>query len=70
MNNMTKPAFVNSFWGEQNKGLDVLLARMKQGKHLSEEVHTMLKERANMEEDYGKRLSKLAKTFNPKDELG
>ncbi|KAI8917469.1 hypothetical protein BC831DRAFT_484696 [Entophlyctis helioformis] len=66
----SKPGFVNSFWGEQNKGLDVLLARMKQGKHLSEEVHALLRERANIEEDYGKRMSKLAKTFNPKDEHG
>ncbi|KAL2914753.1 formin-binding protein [Polyrhizophydium stewartii] len=65
-----KQSFATSFWGEQNRGLEVLLARMKQGKHLCEEVHSMLRERANMEEEYGKRLSKLAKTFNPKDELG
>ncbi|EGF80174.1 hypothetical protein BATDEDRAFT_33239 [Batrachochytrium dendrobatidis JAM81] len=65
-----KPSFSTCFWGDQNKGLEVLLVRMKQGKHLSEEIHAMLKERSSMEEDYGKRLSKLAKTFNPKDELG
>ncbi|KAH9254997.1 hypothetical protein BASA81_006942 [Batrachochytrium salamandrivorans] len=65
-----QPSFSTSFWGDHNKGLEVLLVRMKQGKHLSEEVHAMLKERSSMEEDYGKRLSKLAKTFNPRDELG
>ena len=43
---------------------------MKQGKHISEEVYTLLKERALIEEDYGKRLARLAKSFNPKEELG
>ena len=43
---------------------------MKQGKHVCEEIHTLFKERSNIEEDYGKKLSKLAKTFQPKEEIG
>ena len=37
---------------------------MKQAKLQTMEIHDMLKERASMEEDYGKRLVKLVKTFN------
>lgn len=48
----------------------MLYARMKQGKHISDEVATFLKERCSIEEDYAKRLQKLSKTFNPKEELG
>lgn len=46
------------------------MGRMRQGKHVCEEVHAMLKERASIEEEYGKRLGKLAKTFSPKEEIG
>ncbi|KAI8999395.1 hypothetical protein BC832DRAFT_207169 [Gaertneriomyces semiglobifer] len=67
---MDKPAFANSFWGDNDKGLEVLMTRMRQGKHVCQEVHDMLKERASLEEDYGKRLNKLAKSFSPKEEIG
>ncbi|KAJ3177260.1 hypothetical protein HDU87_004511 [Geranomyces variabilis] len=43
---------------------------MKQGKHVCEEVHAMLRERATIEEEYGKRMAKLAKSFNPREEIG
>ncbi|KAJ3410318.1 hypothetical protein HDV05_003898 [Chytridiales sp. JEL 0842] len=56
--------------GDSDKGLEVLMARMKAGKHVTDEVISMLKERANIEEDYGKRLTKLAKAFNPREESG
>ena len=46
------------------------MARLRAGKHVTEEVHALMKERANIEEDYGKRLTKLAKTFSPKEEIG
>ncbi|KAJ3207378.1 hypothetical protein HDU67_007520, partial [Dinochytrium kinnereticum] len=46
------------------------MARMRQGKHVSEEIHALLKERASIEEDYGKRLTKLAKSFSPREEIG
>ncbi|KAJ3282045.1 hypothetical protein HK104_011122 [Borealophlyctis nickersoniae] len=65
-----KTLFATSFWGENDKGLDALMARMRAGKHVAEEVHQMLKERALIEEDYGKRLKKLSKAFNPKEEIG
>ncbi|KAI9090822.1 hypothetical protein DFS34DRAFT_341120 [Phlyctochytrium arcticum] len=67
---MEKPCFANSFWGDNDKGLEVLMSRMRSGKHVCEEVHAMLKERATIEEEYGKRLSKLSRTFSPKEEIG
>ncbi|KAJ3303060.1 hypothetical protein HDV03_004221 [Kappamyces sp. JEL0829] len=38
---------------------------MKRSKRTSEEVYTLLKERAAIEEEYGKKLAKLAKNFTP-----
>ncbi|KAJ3037393.1 hypothetical protein HK097_003526, partial [Rhizophlyctis rosea] len=65
-----KTLFATNFWGETDMGLHVLMTRMKVGKHTSEEVQALFKERAAIEEDYGKRLKKLAKTFNAKEEIG
>jgi IS4 transposase len=45
-------------------------ARLKQAKHTSEDIMAMYKERSSIEEEYGKRLTKLGKTFCPKDEIG
>ncbi|KAJ3326517.1 hypothetical protein HDU76_012862 [Blyttiomyces sp. JEL0837] len=67
---MNKRNFATSFWGEGDRGLEVLMNRMRAGKHVSEEVHALLKERASIEEDYGKRLAKLAKTFSTREEIG
>ncbi|KAJ3034345.1 hypothetical protein HDV00_005178 [Rhizophlyctis rosea] len=61
---------INIYQGEGDNGLAVLMVRMKVGKHTSEEVQALFKERAAIEEDYGKRLKKLAKTFNAKEEIG
>ncbi|TPX35207.1 hypothetical protein SmJEL517_g02349 [Synchytrium microbalum] len=63
-------AFEHSFWGESDKGLDQLMSRLRSGKHVSEELASMLKERASIEEDYGKRLAKLTKTYSAKEEIG
>jgi hypothetical protein len=68
--------FANSFWvisnnkGEGDKGLSVLLGRMKRGKRTLVEVQSLLKERSIIEEEYGKRLAKLAKNFTPTEEVG
>ncbi len=45
-------------------------ARLKQAKHISEDIQAMYKERASIEEEFGKRLTKLSKTFNPTEEVG
>jgi hypothetical protein len=56
-------SFTNSFWGSENKGFEVLLQRIKRSKRMGEEVGQLLKERASIEEEYGKRMAKLAKNF-------
>jgi hypothetical protein len=49
----------------------VLLAKMKRSKKNNEEIQILLKERATIEEEYGKKLAKLAKNFTPnKDDKG
>jgi hypothetical protein len=63
-------SFEESFWGDQDKGFEVLVGRMKQGKHICEEIVTLLKERASIEEEYSKKLGRLAKSFIVKEELG
>jgi hypothetical protein len=40
------------------------------GKHTLGEVQSLLKERSIIEEDYGKRLAKLAKNFTPTEQVG
>ncbi|KAJ3251783.1 hypothetical protein HK103_002060 [Boothiomyces macroporosus] len=70
MEMVSEKTFANSFWGQDEKGWDALLQRMKRSKHVSEEITMLLKERSAIEEEYGKRLAKLAKNFSPKDEIG
>ncbi|KAJ3068989.1 hypothetical protein HDU98_007915 [Podochytrium sp. JEL0797] len=64
------PSFTTAFWGDQDKGIDVLIQRMKNGKHVTAEVVQLFKERAAIEEEFGKRLAKLAKAFTTAEEIG
>ncbi|KAJ1535775.1 hypothetical protein HK405_015522, partial [Cladochytrium tenue] len=56
--------------GEKDKGLEVIMGRLRAGKHVTEELIALFKERASIEEDYSKRLTKLAKTFDTSEEGG
>ncbi|KDR82434.1 hypothetical protein GALMADRAFT_220437 [Galerina marginata CBS 339.88] len=62
--------FCNSFWGFGDGGVDVLFARMRGASRTMEELKAFWKERAAIEEDYAKRLAKLAKTTLGRDEIG
>ncbi|KAG1742510.1 hypothetical protein EDB19DRAFT_1894926 [Suillus lakei] len=62
--------FCNSFWGVGDGGVDVLFARMRGGARTMEELRNFWKERSAIEEDYAKRLAKLAKMSIGKDEIG
>ncbi len=57
-------AFCNSFWGPGDAGVPVLLGKMKGSIKTMEELRTFWRERAIVEEDYAKRLSKLARSFS------
>ncbi|KAF8963636.1 hypothetical protein BDZ97DRAFT_1919633 [Flammula alnicola] len=62
--------FCNSFWGFGDGGVDVLFARMRGAARTIEELKLFWKERAVIEEDYAKRLAKLAKMTLGRDEIG
>ncbi|KAG1851327.1 hypothetical protein DFJ58DRAFT_426484 [Suillus subalutaceus] len=62
--------FCNSFWGVADGGVDVLFARMRGAARTMEELRNFWKERSAIEEDYAKRLAKLAKMSIGKDEIG
>lgn len=62
--------FAEHFWGENDRGLDVLVARMKAAKHTTEDIISMLQTRASIEEDYAKKLMKLHKQVLGKSETG
>ncbi|KAF8627640.1 hypothetical protein AX15_004334 [Amanita polypyramis BW_CC] len=62
--------FCNAFWGLNDAGVDVLFARMRGAVRTMEELKNFWKERATIEEDYAKRLAKLAKMTLGRDEIG
>jgi hypothetical protein len=62
--------FCNAFWGPGDSGVDVLFARMRGAIRTVEEIRNFYKERATIEEEYAKRLQKLAKFNFGKDEIG
>ncbi len=43
---------------------------MKHAKHVSENIQSFLSQRAQIEEEYAKKLAKLAKSFDKKEEIG
>lgn len=65
-----KLQFVEHFWGNEDLGLGVILARLSQGKQTARDIKEMFCGRANLEEEYGKKLLKLAKGGLGKDETG
>ncbi|XP_048581191.1 proline-serine-threonine phosphatase-interacting protein 1 isoform X1 [Nematostella vectensis] len=68
---MTK--FVDCFWGTEftsTAGFDALSKRMRDGKQTCQEMEEFVKQRADIEEKYGKSLMRLAKTSEAKDEIG
>lgn len=62
--------FCNAFWGIGDGGVDVLFARMRGAARTIEELRNYWKERASIEEEYAKRMTKLAKTTLGRDEIG
>ncbi|CAK5266131.1 unnamed protein product [Mycena citricolor] len=62
--------YCNAFWGMGDGGVDVLFARMRGAARTMEELRSFWKERAVVEEEYAKRLGKLAKVPLGRDEIG
>ncbi|KAK7436543.1 formin-binding protein [Stygiomarasmius scandens] len=62
--------FCNSFWGIGDAGVNILFARMRGAARTTDSLREFWKERAVIEEEYGKRLLELAKMTVGKDEIG
>ncbi|KAJ7647451.1 SH3 domain-containing protein [Roridomyces roridus] len=62
--------FCNAFWGHADVGVDVLFARMRGATRTMEELRNFWKERATIEDEYARRLAKLAKQTLGRDEIG
>lgn len=54
--------FSDSFWDDQNKGVEIIMSRLRKSKDTCEEIKKMYELRANIEQDYGERLLKLAQS--------
>ncbi|KAK0483138.1 hypothetical protein EDD18DRAFT_1362109 [Armillaria luteobubalina] len=62
--------FCNTFWGADDVGVAVLFTRMRGAMRTMEELRNFWKERAAIENDYARRLAKLAKYPLGRDEIG
>lgn len=72
INNNNVAKFDNSFWNEEIgnfQGWELIIRRLKDGRHVLKEYAEFLKQRAAIEEQLGKSLVKLAKTIAIRDEL-
>nr|XP_018264103.1 septation protein imp2 [Kwoniella dejecticola CBS 10117]OBR86261.1 septation protein imp2 [Kwoniella dejecticola CBS 10117] len=68
--NDPKMDFCNSFWGQGDRGFEVIMARLRGAGRTVDEMRGFWRERAAIEEDYAKRLNKLSKHAIGKDEIG
>ncbi|XP_051790642.1 F-BAR domain only protein 1 [Erpetoichthys calabaricus] len=62
--------FRDNFWGERNSGFDVLYHNMKHGQISTKELAEFVRERAAIEENYSKSMSKLSKMASGSSQLG
>ncbi|XP_063066340.1 F-BAR domain only protein 2 isoform X2 [Engraulis encrasicolus] len=67
---MITPYFLENFWGDKNNGFDVLYHNMKHGQMSSKELADFIRERATIEEAYGRSMTKLAKSASNFSQLG
>ncbi|KAF5365979.1 hypothetical protein D9758_006670 [Tetrapyrgos nigripes] len=62
--------FCNSFWGAGDAGVNILFARMRGAARSTDALREFWKERAAIEEEYGRKLLELSKMTVGKDEIG
>ena len=67
---MVIPSFEDNFWGDRDEGFDVLYNRMRIGKQSCVDVVEVIAARALIEDEYSKKLLKLARSTVGKDETG
>ncbi|OWZ67968.1 hypothetical protein AYX14_03357 [Cryptococcus neoformans] len=62
--------YCNAFWGQGDRGFDVIMARLRGAGRTVEELRAFWKERAAIEDEYAKKLNKLSRFSLGKDEIG
>ncbi|GHJ85678.1 hypothetical protein NliqN6_2080 [Naganishia liquefaciens] len=62
--------FCNAFWGDGDAGYEVIMARLRASARTIDDLKVFMKERASIEEEYGKKLAKLSKQTLGRDETG
>ncbi|BFZ58757.1 formin-binding protein [Savitreella phatthalungensis] len=68
---MSTTCFANEFWGMQDDaGVTALITRMSDAKTVNEELRAYYKERASIEDEYARRLTKLSRQPLGTGELG
>lgn len=63
-------SFSNNFWGKNDLGVDPLLTRMQNSKTTSNELRAFYKARADLEEEYAKKLFSISRKALGSVELG
>ncbi|PVU99947.1 hypothetical protein BB559_000266 [Furculomyces boomerangus] len=61
--------FAENFWSPQDRGVNVLLHKLKNAKQTSADIHNLISARAQLEEDYGKKLLKLSRASLGSEEI-
>ncbi|KAJ1678451.1 formin-binding protein, partial [Spiromyces aspiralis] len=62
--------FANNFWSDDDKGVVVLTRKLQNAKHTMANIHRVMAARAQLEEEYGKKLLKLSRNTLGQEELG
>ncbi|EEB08905.2 contractile ring protein Imp2 [Schizosaccharomyces japonicus yFS275] len=62
--------FANYFWGPNDEGFTALTSRFSEAKQINEELRLYFRERASIEEEYARKLSKLTKMNLGSNETG
>ncbi|KAJ1969046.1 formin-binding protein [Dispira parvispora] len=62
--------FATSFWGKSDRGVEVLMNRLRNSKQTCQELQSLFTARASIEEEFGKKLLKLARSSIGKNEIG
>ncbi|PVV01426.1 hypothetical protein BB560_004156 [Smittium megazygosporum] len=66
----TSVRFSENFWSSDDRGVNVLIHKLKNAKQTCSDISSLLSARAQLEEDYGKKLLKLSRASLGSEEIG
>ncbi|KAJ1920856.1 formin-binding protein [Mycoemilia scoparia] len=62
--------FSENFWSDDDRGVEVVMKKMQSAKQTLTDIHRLFASRAQLEEEYGKKLLKLSRAGLGSEELG